>query len=72
MTLTRRACDTDSTLTQKNDSGTSLELRKVVPLSSEIFGLCGTCDLLLFVSYFASQSKGITFGDYFFHVSCVG
>jgi len=29
-------------------------------MSSEI------SDLLLFVSYFASQSKGIKFGDYFF------
>jgi len=27
-------------------------------------------DLLLFVSYFASQSKGIKFGDYFFDVCC--
>jgi len=32
-------------------------------VSSEIF------DLLLFVSYFASQSKGIKFGDCFFDVS---
>jgi len=32
-------------------------------VSREIF------DLLLFVSYFAAQSKGIKFGDYFFHVS---
>jgi len=28
-------------------------------------------DLLFFVSYFASQSKGIKFGDYFFDVRCV-
>jgi len=33
-----------------------------LPVSSEI------SDLLLFVSYFASQSKGINFGDYFFDV----
>ena len=35
------------------------------PVSSEISGL------LLFVSYFASQSKGIKFGKYFFDVCCV-
>jgi len=28
-------------------------------------------DLLLFVSYFSSLSKGIKFGDYFFDVCCV-
>ena len=28
-------------------------------------------DLLLFVSYFASLSKGMKFGVYFFNVSCV-
>jgi len=28
-------------------------------------------DLLLFVSYFASQNKGTKFGDYFFDVCCV-
>jgi len=38
---------------------------RVFPVSSEI------ADLLLFVSYFASQSKGIKFGDYFFDVYCV-
>jgi len=27
-------------------------------------------DLLLFVSYFASQSKGVKFGDYFIDVLC--
>ena len=36
-----------------------------MPLSSEI------SDLSLFVSYFASQNKGIKFGDYFFDVFCV-
>jgi len=35
-----------------------------VPASSEI------SDLLLFVSYFTSQSKGIKFGVYFFDVCC--
>jgi len=35
------------------------------PVSSEI------SDLLLFVSYFASQSKGMKFGYYFFDVYCV-
>ena len=34
-------------------------------MSSEI------SDLLLFVSYFASQSKGIEFGNYFLDVCCV-
>ena len=38
---------------------------RVFPVSSEI------ADLLLFVSYFASQSKGIKFGDNFFDVYCV-
>ena len=28
-------------------------------------------DLLLFVSHFASQSKGMKFGDYVFDVCCV-
>jgi len=28
-------------------------------------------DLLLFVSYFASQSKGIKFSDYLLYVCCV-
>jgi len=27
-------------------------------------------DLILFVSYFASQNKGIKFGNYFFDVCC--
>jgi len=35
------------------------------PVSSEI------SDQLLFVSYFASLSKGIKYGDYFFDVCCV-
>jgi len=35
-------------------------------MSSEISALCEISDLLFFVSYFASQSKGIDFGDYFF------
>ena len=41
------------------------------PVSSEISGLCEISDLLLLVSYFASQSKGIRFGVYFFDVCCV-
>jgi len=40
-------------------------------VSSEISDLCEISDLLLFVSYFASQSKGIKFGDYLFEVCCV-
>jgi len=35
------------------------------PMSSEISDLCEISDLLLFVCYFASQSEGIKFGDYF-------
>jgi len=37
-------------------------------VSSEVPDLFEISDLLLFVSYFASQSKGIKFGDYFFDV----
>jgi len=40
-------------------------------MSSEISDLCEISDQLLFVSCFASQSKGIKFGDYFFDVHCV-
>jgi len=41
------------------------------PVSSEIPDLCEISDLLLIVSYFAFQSKGMKFGDYFFDVCCV-
>jgi len=41
------------------------------PVSSEISDLCKLSDLLFFVSYFGSQSKGIQFGDTFFDVCCV-
>ena len=41
------------------------------PVSSEISDLCEISDLLLFVSYFSSESKGIKFGDYFFDVCYV-
>jgi len=37
-------------------------------VSSEISDLCEISDLLLLVSYFASQSKGVKFGDYFLDV----
>ena len=48
------------------DSCRSLDFRlEQEPVSSEI------SDLLLFVNYFASQSKGIEFGVNFFHVYCV-
>ena len=40
------------------------------PVSSDFPDLCEISDLLLFVSHFASQSKGIKFGDNF-HVCCV-
>jgi len=39
--------------------------RFVCPVSSEISDLCEISDLLLFVNYFASQSKRIEFGSYF-------
>ena len=42
------------------------------PVSSEISDLCEIPDLLLFVSYFASESKGIEFGNYFFDMCCLG
>ena len=41
------------------------------PVSSEISDLCKISDLILFFSYFSSQSKGIKFGNYFFDVCCV-
>ena len=37
-------------------------------MSSEISNFCEISNVLVFVSYFASQSKGIKFGDYFFDV----
>ena len=43
----------------------------LTPVSSEISSLCKICDIVLFVSYFASQSEGIKFGDYFFDACCV-
>ena len=46
-------------------SATIIDNLSRFPVSSEI------SDLLLFVSYFASQSIGIKFGDYFFDVCCV-
>ena len=46
----------------------ALEKRFFAPVSSEISDLCEISDLLLFVSYFASQSKGMKLGDCFFDV----
>jgi len=46
-------------------AGISVDPFYLRAVSSEIF------DLLLFVSYFASQSKGIKFGNYYFDVCCV-
>jgi len=40
-------------------------------VSNGITDLCEISDLLFFVSYFASQSKGMKFGDYFFDMCCV-
>jgi len=42
-----------------------------LPVSSEISDLCEIFDLLLFVSYFASQKNEIRFGNNFFDVCCV-
>ena len=41
------------------------------PMSSEISDLCEISDLLLFLSYFASQNEEINPGNYFFVVCCV-
>ena len=41
------------------------------PVSSEISDLCEISELLLFVSYFASQNKSLKFRNYFFNVWCV-
>jgi len=38
------------------------------PVSSEISDLCEISELLLFVSYFASQNKSLKFRNYFFNV----
>jgi len=38
------------------------------PVSTEISDLCEISDLLLFLSYFASQHKKITSGNYLFDV----
>jgi len=40
-------------------------------MSSEICNLYEISDLVLFVGYFASQSKGTKFGCYIFDVFCV-
>ena len=44
---------------------------KTDPVSNEISDLCEISDLLLFLSYFASQNKEIKPGNYFFDVCCV-
>jgi len=40
-------------------------------VSSEISDFCEVSDLLLFVTYFTSQSKRIKFGVHFFYLRCV-
>jgi len=40
------------------------------PVSSKISDLCEISDLSLFFSYFASESKGIKFCNYFFDICC--
>jgi len=47
-----------------------VKLTQLRLLSSEISDLCENSDLLLFVSYFASQREEIKFGDCFFNVCC--
>jgi len=39
-------------------------------MSGELSDLREISDLLLFVSYFASESEEINFGNYFFDVCC--
>jgi len=43
----------------------------VEPVSSEVSDLSEISDLLLFVSYFASQNTEIKLGNHFFDVCCV-
>jgi len=50
----------------KNGSGST-----PAPVWSEISDFCKIYEQLLFVSYFASQSKGMKFDIYFFDVCCV-
>jgi len=50
------------------DSRTWIGLNLV---ASEISDLCKISGLLLFIIYFALQSRVIKFGDYFFDVCCV-
>ena len=51
------------------DSDSKLRFKlELDPVSSEISDLCEISDLILFVGYFVSQSKGIKFGVYFFDV----
>ena len=46
-------------------------VRMIKTVSSETSELCEIIDLLLFVSYFASQNREKKFGSYFFDVCCV-
>jgi len=54
-----------ATLFSDSDSAPAAKFLNPDTVSSEI------SDLLLFVSYFASQNKKIKFGNYFFHVYCI-
>jgi len=66
VTLATSVVDPDKIL-RFPDSGPEPESKnceKPDPISSDI------SDLLLFVSYFASQNKEIKFGSYFFDVCC--
>ena len=57
-------------LLPKTGSGVRFSLLQPEPVSNVISELCEISDLLLFVSYFASQSEEIKFGNYFFDVCC--
>jgi len=52
----------------KSDSGFGSGFSQMFDSGS---GVSEISDLLLCFSYFASLSKGIKFGIYFFHVCCV-
>ena len=58
-------------MNSRSESNILTRLIFCLPVSSEISDLCEISDLLFLVSYFASQNKGIMFGNYFFNVCCV-
>jgi len=48
-----------------------ITIMRGLPVSTEISDLCEISDLSLFVSYFASQSKGMKFGNNFVDLCCI-